>query len=178
MASPLIISALSRGAFFREAEKACIRAVKTSALSAIVFDIDHLKEINNQFGRAVGDQTISAVTQEVSQESRIVGRLSGEEFAAVLEECSLPEALAAAERMRMRIARRVLRAQDRLMRFTCSFGVDEWEFGDTIDDLLRRVDVALFDAKAAGRNRVMSYNPAQSNLDSRKRVGPVRIGDR
>jgi len=169
---------LNRGDFFREAEECCRRAVHAHALSVIVFDIDRLDAINREFGGSVGDRVLGMIAEEASHQDSIFGRLAGEEFVMLLEEHALPDAVAIAESLRRRIANRALRIGDRLIRVTCSFGVDEWEFGETIDDLLRRADSALYQAKAAGRNRVVSYRPVQSGAGGGRTVVSLRLGDR
>jgi diguanylate cyclase (GGDEF)-like protein len=168
---------LNRRAFFERGEEVCAHAVAGSRVAAIMFDIDHFKRINDTYGHGVGDQVIRAVAGVTASLNEIAGRLGGEEFAIVLREHALPDAVAVAERLRTDIAALEVKAAGHAVKFSCSFGVDEWEFGDTIDDLLRRADLALYQAKAAGRNRVTVYNPS-SAAGRAKGSGVVRAGDR
>ncbi|MEX0590687.1 MAG: diguanylate cyclase, partial [Xanthobacteraceae bacterium] len=145
---------LNRRAFFEKAEDVCAHAGAGSRLSAIMLDIDHFKRINDGYGHDAGDQVIRAVAKTAAGRNEIVGRLGGEEFALLLQDRALPGALVLAEELRAAMAALELKAHGNIVKFTASFGVEEWEFGDTIDDLLRRADLALYQAKAAGRNRV------------------------
>jgi len=172
------IATLNRGDFFRESERACERAAQAHTLSAVVLDVDHLDAINHEFGRSVGDFVVGLVAKNALYCSKIVGRLGGEEFVLLLEDHALPDAFKIAEALRRKIADRAVRIGDKLIKFTCSFGVEEWEFGETIDELLRRADIALFRAKAAGGNRTVGYNTAQSSLDDSRTIIPLRLGDR
>jgi diguanylate cyclase (GGDEF)-like protein len=169
---------LNRRAFFERAEEACSRLAAGRKLSALMFDIDHFKRINDNYGHGVGDQVIRAVADESMLANEIAGRLGGEEFAMLLKEKSLPEAIEAADRLRAKIASLTFNAHGHEVKFTCSFGAEEWEFGDTIDDLLRRADLALYQAKAAGRNRVVGFDPAFGAAGGAKRSGAVRAVDR
>jgi diguanylate cyclase (GGDEF)-like protein len=167
---------LNRRAFFDRAEEMCMHAVAGSRLAAMMFDIDHFKRINDTYGHGIGDQVIRAVSAAAASLNEIAGRLGGEEYAVLLRDCALPEAMATAERLRADIAAMEIKAHGHPVKFSCSFGVDEWEFGDTIDDLLRRADMALYQAKSAGRNRTLAYNI--SNGSAARGTGIVRAGDR
>lgn len=149
---------LNRRAFFERSREVCARANAGGALSAILFDIDHFKRVNDLFGHDVGDKAISAVAHQAASEDLIVGRLGGEEFAALVDGRGLDDALAMAERLRLKIAALQFDTSHGRMTLTCSFGVSEWEPGDTIDLLLKRADVALYAAKTGGRNRVTAAN--------------------
>jgi two-component system cell cycle response regulator len=152
---------LNRRAFFERAREVCARADAGGALSAILFDIDHFKRVNDLYGHDVGDRAIRAVAQAAAGEELIVGRLGGEEFAALVDGQGLDRALASAERLRQNMASLKFDTSHGRLTLTCSFGVSEWEPGDTIDFMLKRADVALYAAKTGGRNRVVAANAGQ-----------------
>jgi diguanylate cyclase (GGDEF)-like protein len=152
---------LNRRAFFERAREVCARADAGGTLSAILFDIDHFKRVNDLYGHDVGDRAIRAVAQEAASEQLIVGRLGGEEFAALVDGQGLDHALALAERLRQKMASLKFDTSHGRLTLTCSFGVSEWEPGDTIDFMLKRADVALYAAKTGGRNRVVAANAGQ-----------------
>ena len=149
---------LNRRAFFERAVEVCGRAYDLDALSAIVIDIDRFKRINDLHGHDIGDTVIRKIAEAITTEPAIIGRLGGEEFAMVLEGCDLPAALRIAGRLRTRVARLRAEAQGEALQLTCSFGVSEWQAGDTIDVLLKRADIALYAAKTGGRNRVVAFD--------------------
>ena len=146
---------LNRRAFFAEAAEACKAADSGSPLSAILFDVDQFKRINDMHGHQAGDIVLASLGAAVGTEScGIVGRLGGEEF-CLLVCCDLTEAVEVAENVRQSI--KALRfTETASFGVTCSFGVAEWENGDTIDRILRRADIAMYEAKKAGRDRVIA----------------------
>jgi two-component system, cell cycle response regulator len=146
---------LNRRAFLEDAAEACGSANRDSPISSILFDIDHFKNINDGYGHEAGDivlATVGTAAKMVANGS--VGRLGGEEF-CVLERCDLGDAVELAETLRNSIKNLKFSKCD-LGSVTCSFGVAEWEQGDTIDRLLRRADVAMYEAKSTGRDRVVT----------------------
>jgi two-component system, cell cycle response regulator len=147
---------LNRRAFFDRAGEACRAAESGEALSAIIFDIDHFKRINDTHGHEVGDSVLAGVSAAARTATKIAARLGGEEF-CLIEHCELGGAVEMAEHLRHSIASQHSRQAGGLG-ITASFGVAEWEKGDTIDRLLRRADLALYEAKRAGRNRVVAAN--------------------
>ena len=156
----------NRRAFFELAEEARLRC-EHRTLAAIMLDIDHFKRINDLYGHDIGDQAIAAVAQAIATEGAVIGRLGGEEFAMLVEQSTLSEATALAEGLRARIAALRFDTANGAMTLTCSFGVSERKSGESIDDLLKRADVALYAAKTSGRNRVVAADavtPTQSNV--------------
>ena len=128
-------------------------------LALIMCDLDHFKEVNDRFGHAAGDQvlrTFGAVVVGRLRASDLVGRIGGEEFLVVLPETIGAEALTVAEGLRTALAAEAMptpAGED--LRVTCCFGVVEYGPGDMDGgSLLARADMALYRAKAAGRNRV------------------------
>ena len=142
-----------------------------------MFDIDHFKKINDTHGHEVGDVVLRGVAQEAAKTSAIVGRLGGEEF-SILIEGSLQDGAALAENLRRIITWTELGQRQASLTVTCSFGVSAWEAGDTIDRLLRRADIALYDAKLAGRNRVVVGDARAAGRHRDDRQGLVRSADR
>jgi two-component system cell cycle response regulator len=141
---------LNRRAFFERAREACSRAAGGEALSALIFDIDHFKRVNDLYGHDVGDRAICAVAHEAATQGALVGRLGGEEFAMLLAGNGLDDALCLAEDLRQKTAALQFDTSHGLLTLTCSFGVSAWEAGDTIELLLKRADVALYAAKTGG----------------------------
>src|ERR1700719_4061413 len=107
---------LNRRAFFEQAQEAC--AGTDGPLSAIMFDIDHFKRINDEFGHGVGDDVIRSVANETMIENGIVGRLGGEEFAIVLRGLTLANTKVIAERLRLKFAELHIATVNKAVRFT------------------------------------------------------------
>ena len=146
---------LNRRALFESVGEACVRAQKGSGASAIICDLDHFKQVNDTYGHGVGDAVLRTVAAEAAQLEGIVGRLGGEEFGIIVE-ADVSEALEIAELFRCTISQLKITADNAVVEVTISLGVAEWEIGDTTDSLLRRADLALYEAKRTGRNRVVA----------------------
>ncbi len=155
----------NRPAFFSRATRLCEEA--ETPLAAIMVDIDHFKTVNDNYGHAAGDKAIRAVAEFLQDQGDAVGRLGGEEFALVLGHGDTAEAWRAAEAMRRSIALREIDVGATSLRLSCSFGVAVGAPGDTIDDILRKADAALYAAKRSGRNMVALHEAAKAPLSNR-----------
>lgn len=128
-------------------------------LSVLMLDLDRFKRVNDQFGHAVGDQTLQAVARALERsirESDLLVRFGGEEFAVALPDTDPKLALEIAERIRTEVARLEQSALGHPGPQTVSVGVATLvpEAAESLEDLLRRADDALYRAKETGRNRV------------------------
>ena len=167
----------NRRAFFENATKVTMSTQHGHAVSAIMFDLDHFKQINDAFGHDIGDAVLRRVAAETASLPGIAGRLGGEEF-GILMERNLSDAVDTAEEFRRGIEKLKIFAGETPIAVTCSLGVAEWQAGDTIDALLRRADVALYKAKRSGRNKVVVANTYPSSDQHLEWRGAARVGER
>ena len=127
------------------------------ALSVIIVDIDHFKNVNDTFGHLIGDLILKAVARTMQDSARkedIAARFGGEEFIMVLDNCTAHDALIKAENLRSKI--QLLHPED--IAVTASFGVVQLDKDmQRCEDLLKNADAALYIAKEEGRNRVILY---------------------
>ena len=131
------------------------------AVSLIVFDLDHFKRINDEYGHDTGDNVLIAIGEAVKDQLRpydCASRLGGEEFCIVLPRADLASAEIVAERLRVVIESRVVDPLPK-GRITCSFGVAEARPKARLQELLLRADTALYEAKRHGRNNVVVAEP-------------------
>lgn len=122
----------------------------------VVADVDHFKRLNDTFGHDTGDRALQVFAKAMVGAVRsddFVARLGGEEFVLVLVRASVDEACVVVERLRSHLAS--LLAGSNLPRFTASFGVAEASGAPTFDDAVRAADIALLQAKSAGRDRIV-----------------------
>ncbi|MDD5716447.1 MAG: diguanylate cyclase [Sulfuricurvum sp.] len=122
--------------------------------SIILVDIDHFKEVNDQYGHQIGDivlQEFAEVLSENIRKSDFIGRWGGEEFLIVCPHTDQAGAYALAEHLRVAVERRLFSKSGQK---TASFGVAEYQKGKTLESLFKGVDDALYAAKASGRNQV------------------------
>lgn len=131
-------------------------------LSIAIFDLDHFKEINDTHGHQVGDQVLAQVTHVMSISVRradILGRYGGEEIVMLLPNTTSEHASIAAEHIRERIARLLIETPHGPVSVTLSAGVaDMLPTDETIDMVIYRADMALYEAKTGGRNRTFLYS--------------------
>jgi diguanylate cyclase (GGDEF)-like protein len=127
--------------------------------SVVMIDIDYFKKINDTYGHAAGDGVLKELSRrmrEVVREYDIVCRFGGEEFLVMTPEAGVEAARSVAERLRFAAEGiSVASADGSAIRFTISAGVAQRKADEDIDRLIGRADAALYDAKAAGRNRVI-----------------------
>ncbi|MCU1347208.1 MAG: diguanylate cyclase [Acidobacteria bacterium] len=128
-------------------------------LSVAMVDVDHFKAINDQYGHAAGDAVLKCVSRVLSATTRksdLVARLGGEEFAVVLPETALFEALQFAEKIRASIATATVEVERQAIRVTASIGIANIPHSkfENAEMLLEAADLALYRAKGNGRNRV------------------------
>lgn len=151
---------LNRRALMEILHKEHNRAMRYGRPYALVMtDIDHFKEVNDQYGHGAGDvvlKTFAKVLSENMRSTDSVGRYGGEEFLIILPESSVAAAYRLAERIRELIQKtRVPLPDNKAIGVTASFGVCGFpDHGRTLEGLLRKVDDFLYRAKQAGRNRV------------------------
>ncbi|MCX6064937.1 MAG: diguanylate cyclase [Chloroflexi bacterium] len=132
-------------------------------LSLIMFDIDKFKNVNDNFGHSVGDQVLIQTAQVVSSQLRatdIFGRIGGDEFVIILPGTNAQQAFPMAERIRAEVALRTLETAKQPVTVTISMGIAgivENPNDDNLETLLRQADLALYAAKAAGRNETVTY---------------------
>ena len=131
-------------------------------VSAIIFDIDHFKRVNDTHGHHAGDEVLKEVARRVSESLRdtdMVARYGGEEFVVVLPDSDPEVALSVAERLRCLVSHPAVRLDDGSLEIpiTVSLGVaSTTDPLETQDSLISRADRALYVAKNLGRNRVVS----------------------
>lgn len=128
-------------------------------LSYILIDIDDFKNLNDKFGHSVGDLALEKVARALIENSRKedkVFRLGGEEFLVLMKAANTNVALTVAERMRLAIASTPIFVGDGLINITASFGVLTDGRGLSVEESLRLADKCLYQAKASGKNRVVS----------------------
>jgi diguanylate cyclase (GGDEF)-like protein/PAS domain S-box-containing protein len=124
--------------------------------SLLLVDTDHFKNINDVFGHLKGDEvliSLSRTLEACSRKDDFVFRWGGEEFVILLPRTSLDAAMQVAETIRAAVAHITIPG---LPRFTVSIGVARHNQGESIDDLFKRVDDALYRAKNNGRNKVLA----------------------
>ena len=143
------------------AETKLARAIRYSApISLLMMDVDHFKLINDTYGHKAGDRVlkkISETCQKTLREIDIIGRVGGEEFAVLLPETDIDQAMDVAERLREEIAKTKVEIDQVLpLNFTISIGVTTLTpQNENIEGLLNVADKALYVAKDSGRNRVV-----------------------
>ncbi len=141
--------------------------------SLLLIDIDFFKRVNDQYGHAGGDEALRQFAHIANGQLRSqdeLGRLGGEEFAVLLPESGLADAVAVAERIRCEIESATMRFGNAIIRLTASFGVACWLApSESSGALLLRADAALYSAKSGGRNCVVSAAAVNT-----KTLAPVR----
>ena len=137
-------------------------------LALLMLDIDEFKNVNDIYGHEAGDfalQQVAEVMKSSLREIDLLGRLGGEEFAALLPNTTLEDALLSAERVRETIANMSLEISGQILSKTITISVGVATITDGmsgIDELLRKADIALYRAKNNGRNCVSVYQENQT----------------
>ena len=157
--------------FFRTAQTDAME--QGQPLSAFLIDIDHFKRFNDNFGHGVGDQVLRLVAkglQERVRENDLAARYGGEELIAVLPGADLLACTAVAERIRGALADcKITRRStgEELPGITVSIGVGQFQFGESMEDMIDRCDRALYQAKKRGRNLVVT----ETEIEPERAVG-------
>jgi diguanylate cyclase len=126
----------------------------------LMCDLDHFKNFNDTYGHQVGDLVLRTFVRECKgliRDGDFIGRYGGEEFGIIIPGASLSDATRRAEKIRSTVASRVYtanRASTQPFSFTVSIGVSEARKEDSLEDVVRRADLALYAAKNMGRNKV------------------------
>lgn len=149
---------LNRAGFFTALERLSGRLRPDESAGAVLYvDADHFKSINDRYGHQVGDRALATVGAALRSRTRVTdicGRLGGEEFAVLLRGANLEQAHQIAERIRAGVEEDGGALSVPGLSLTVSIGLALHEPGQPIDECIRAADQRLYEAKAAGRNRV------------------------
>jgi len=132
-----------------------------NVMSLLMVDIDRFKGINDNFGHDAGDIAIkvcSEIFKASAGDRDIIARYGGEEFIILIPQSTKTDALALAERIRSRVEKhKIIISKDMEISLTLSVGVTEIDFSqdNSIEDIIKRADIALYNAKNKGRNKVV-----------------------
>ena len=136
-------------------------------LSLLMVDIDHFKSVNDRYGHAVGDEAIATVGRACisgKRKSDVVGRIGGEEFAILLPETDMAKAEIVATRLCKRVSEQTLMTHMVHFKVTASIGVATASPSmSSFGILMRSADDALYQAKAAGRNRISHWSAPEAS---------------
>jgi diguanylate cyclase len=141
-----------------------ISKADSKSLCLVMINIDHFKSFNEKFGHSIGDKVLRFAASLIKNNikgSDSVSRYGGEQFALLLPETSFEGALIVAENIREKLAKQTLSdsaEKIELGTITASFGVSTYQYGESTEQLIRKADTALSDAKKAGSNKVIGNN--------------------
>jgi diguanylate cyclase (GGDEF)-like protein len=163
----------SRDFFTAEMEQEIQRAARTGrAFALLMFDLDGLKAANDRFGHASGDALLRAVADTLSGDIRVTdvaARWGGDEFALLLPETDLNGAMLVADKVRIDIGRLALPHDGLVVRTSASIGLVTYpDDGRSSTELMRRADLAMYEAKRRGRDQVVRFA-----REARRDAGPV-----
>ncbi|MGV3620248.1 MAG: diguanylate cyclase [Archangium sp.] len=154
-----LTGALNRRRLFEVGEQLREHAVRYSRPFALaMLDLDRFKTINDTWGHGVGDKALRLVSDVIRKELRTtdsLGRYGGEELVVLFSETTLEEAQLATERIRSAVGRAMLWHDEKRVPLSISGGVVSWRDGELLEELVKRADDALYQAKAGGRNKVV-----------------------
>ncbi len=150
---------MNRRQFVASSQAEIVRSWRTKSSTTIfILDIDRFRTLNDRYGHAAGDAALKAIgacCKETLRATDLVGRLGGEEFAALLPDTPLQPAAEVCDRLRLKIKRLQVVSEGRPLSLTVSVGVAEHRRGqESLEDTLRRAEHALLQAKNGGRDRL------------------------
>ncbi|CAH1198632.1 Diguanylate cyclase (GGDEF) domain-containing protein [Candidatus Nitrotoga sp. BS] len=150
-------------------------AAKTGkTLCAMMIDLDFFKRVNDTHGHLVGDIVLRLTAERIKAAVRdfdMVGRFGGEEFTVILANADMALAMIIAERIRQDVAESPFHAKGHLIELTISIGVAMLRPGETREAILERADVALYEAKQEGRNRVVVAEDLEQAVSAQESNG-------
>ena len=133
-------------------------------MTLLMFDLDHFKSVNDNYGHLAGDAILIKVSEIIRQnlrDSDIAGRYGGEEFVILLPNTDMEGSYVVAERLRSAIESATVEFEEQIIPFTSSFGLAQFQSQVTDgDQLIANADEALYQAKDQGRNRVVKFASA------------------
>ena len=167
----------NRRRFERQLDREVNRTLRYEhPFTLLMLDIDNFKLVNDNFGHNAGDEAIRRLSRALQEGTRgidLAARIGGEEFAILLVETSKEGAFEVAERLRISIRNTPIPLVGRI---TASFGIAECpSSGQTATELLKAADMTLYEAKRAGRDRVVMWQPPKSNSTA---AGNVQTDER
>ncbi len=127
-------------------------------LSLIIVDIDHFKDVNDNYGHQMGDKVLFKITKLITnliRESDVFGRFGGEEFLIICPETNKDQAFILAEKLRNEVANYNF---DKIGQKTISLGIGQFTTDDTEETLIKKADIALYESKNNGRNQTTIYS--------------------
>ena len=159
---------LTRRGFDTEIVREYARAQRSHhAISLLALDVDHFKSVNDRYGHATGDAVLQSLVTAIRSELRIadfVGRMGGEEFVIALPDTDLAGAVILAERIRVRIASAEIEVHGSAIRITASIGIAACDVAQANwTKAFRNADMALYRAKASGRNKCVCHEQSPSS---------------
>ncbi len=135
--------------------------VDGTVMSVLILDIDHFKQVNDQYGHNIGDLVIQSAANVLKShltDADLLCRWGGEEFLVLLANTNISQANELAEKMRESVAAKTIKVNGSKISVTLSCGVAEHRKTEKPEELVNRADIALYQAKAQGRNQVvLSY---------------------
>jgi two-component system, cell cycle response regulator len=149
---------LNRRAFMEGLDQEINRQQRYSnPLSLFMVDLDHFKIVNDTYGHAGGDEVLchfAKLLRETIRTTDIPGRIGGEEFAVLLPETDMENAVLLAQRLSQAIRSSNVKTFVGMISYTVSIGISQMRSGDSTETLLNRADQAMYRAKENGRDRV------------------------
>lgn len=133
-------------------------------ISVIMIDIDNLKKINDAYGHHTGDKVIKEISRKIRECIRQIdtaARYGGDEFAVILPNTSLTDAIVVAERMVDTVAHSPITWREKQIELSISVGLGQYDADTNPDDITSRSDQALYAAKQAGKNTVRIFEPSK-----------------
>jgi diguanylate cyclase (GGDEF)-like protein len=166
----------NRGEFTGRVEMA-LRGERYGQVAVLFVDLDGFKDVNDSFGHAVGDELLVEAATRLSRDVRerdVVARFGGDEFVALLTDCTDEIALEVAERLRHSLSQPYPVAGREVV-VSASIGLARPDADDDAESALRNADLALYRAKAGGRDRVAVYEPEMHSSALRRLDGAARL---